>query len=93
MGWLAPFICLALPYKDVLIEKRTTIRKVQSYSGDRSLTIVIPKAYAKALGFEKKDFLMVQMENDRLILQKAVFNEVENLNATSVIGRLQRNRL
>jgi hypothetical protein len=45
------------------------IRKVQAYSGERSLTFVLPKMYSKKLGIEKGDFLKVHI--DDMVVQKA----------------------
>jgi bifunctional DNA-binding transcriptional regulator/antitoxin component of YhaV-PrlF toxin-antitoxin module len=47
------------------------IRKVQAYTGERSLTIVLPKIFSEKLGIDKGDFLKVQLEGSRLILEKA----------------------
>jgi bifunctional DNA-binding transcriptional regulator/antitoxin component of YhaV-PrlF toxin-antitoxin module len=47
------------------------IRKVQAYSGERSLTFVLPKIYSEKLGIEKGDFLKVHIEDAKLIVQKA----------------------
>jgi bifunctional DNA-binding transcriptional regulator/antitoxin component of YhaV-PrlF toxin-antitoxin module len=48
-----------------------TIRKVQAYSGDRSLTIVLPKLFAERLDIGKGDFLKVHLEDNKLVLEKA----------------------
>jgi antitoxin component of MazEF toxin-antitoxin module len=53
------------------MQDNTAIRKVQAYTGEKSLTIVIPRNFTTELGIEKGDFLKVQMENRRLILEKA----------------------
>jgi antitoxin component of MazEF toxin-antitoxin module len=47
------------------------IRRVQAYSGERSLTIVLPKIFSERLRIEKGDFLKVHVENNRLIVEKA----------------------
>jgi bifunctional DNA-binding transcriptional regulator/antitoxin component of YhaV-PrlF toxin-antitoxin module len=47
------------------------IRKVQAYSGERSLTFVLPKIYSEKLGIEKGDFLKVHIEDGKLVVQKA----------------------
>ena len=47
------------------------IRKVQAYSGERSLTIVLPKLFSEKLKIEKGDFLKVHLEESRLIVEKA----------------------
>jgi hypothetical protein len=53
------------------MQDNTAIRKVQAYTGEKSLTIVLPRNFTTELGIEKGDFLKVQMENRRLILEKA----------------------
>jgi bifunctional DNA-binding transcriptional regulator/antitoxin component of YhaV-PrlF toxin-antitoxin module len=47
------------------------IRKVQAYSGERSLTFVLPKIYSEKLRIEKGDFLKVHIEDGKLVVQKA----------------------
>lgn len=47
------------------------IRKVQALTGERSLTLVLPKNYATELGIEKGNFLKCHIEDHRLILEKA----------------------
>jgi antitoxin component of MazEF toxin-antitoxin module len=47
------------------------IRKVQTYSGERSLLIVLPKIFSEKLKIEKGDFLKVHLEDNKLILEKA----------------------
>ena len=47
------------------------IRRVQAYSGERSLTIVLPKIYSEKLRIEKGDFLKVYVEDGKLVLQKS----------------------
>jgi bifunctional DNA-binding transcriptional regulator/antitoxin component of YhaV-PrlF toxin-antitoxin module len=47
------------------------IRRVQAYSGERSLTFVLPKIYSEKLGIAKGDFLKVHIEDGKLVLQKA----------------------
>jgi hypothetical protein len=48
------------------------IRRAQALTGDRSLTVVLPKQFATQLGIGKGDFLKCRIENNRLILEKAV---------------------
>jgi bifunctional DNA-binding transcriptional regulator/antitoxin component of YhaV-PrlF toxin-antitoxin module len=52
-------------------ESAAEIRKVQALTGERSLTFVLPKTFARELGIERGDFLKVHMESKRLILEKA----------------------
>jgi len=49
----------------------TTLRKVQAYHGERSLTIVLPRIFAVDLGIGKGDYLKVKIDGRRLILEKA----------------------
>jgi antitoxin component of MazEF toxin-antitoxin module len=52
--------------------EKMEIRKVQAYSGDRSLTIVLPKIFSDKLKIGKGDYLMVHIENEnKLVLEKA----------------------
>jgi antitoxin component of MazEF toxin-antitoxin module len=53
------------------MSENTAIRKVQAYTGEKSLTIVLPRNFTFQLGIEKGDFLKVHVENKRLILEKA----------------------
>jgi bifunctional DNA-binding transcriptional regulator/antitoxin component of YhaV-PrlF toxin-antitoxin module len=46
------------------------IRRVQAYSGDRSLTIVLPKIFSEKLKIEKGDFLKCYVDENRLIVEK-----------------------
>jgi antitoxin component of MazEF toxin-antitoxin module len=52
-------------------EATAEIRKVQALTGERSLTFVLPKTFAKELGIGRGDFLKVHIENKRLIVEKA----------------------
>lgn len=54
-------------------EEGTTIRKVQAYTGERSLTIVLAKSFATRLRIGKGDYLKCSIEGKRLILEKAEF--------------------
>ena len=51
--------------------KQITLRKVQSYSGERSLTLVLPKSFITQIGVEKGDFMKVQLKDRKLIMEKA----------------------
>jgi hypothetical protein len=53
-------------------KKEIEIRRAQALTGDRSLTVVLPKQFATQLGIGKGDFLKCRIENNRLILEKAV---------------------
>jgi len=52
-------------------EQNVTIRKVQAYTGEKSLTIVLPRSFTAVLGIEKGDFLKVLLRGKQLILEKA----------------------
>jgi antitoxin component of MazEF toxin-antitoxin module len=58
-----------MPFKYVMIDI-IEIRRVQAYSGERSLTIVLPKIFSEKLRIGKGDFLKVHLENGRIILEK-----------------------
>jgi antitoxin component of MazEF toxin-antitoxin module len=47
------------------------IRRVQALTGERSLTLVLPKTYATELGIEKGHFLKCHIEDHKLVLEKA----------------------
>jgi bifunctional DNA-binding transcriptional regulator/antitoxin component of YhaV-PrlF toxin-antitoxin module len=47
------------------------IRRVQALQGERSLTIILPKAYASQLGIGKGDFLAITVEGTKLIMERA----------------------
>jgi bifunctional DNA-binding transcriptional regulator/antitoxin component of YhaV-PrlF toxin-antitoxin module len=53
------------------MDESLTIRKVQAYSGDRSLTVVLPKIFAERLNIGKGDFLKVYVDDRKLVLEKA----------------------
>ena len=55
----------------VMNEKQLTLRKVQSYTGERSLVIVLPKRFTSQIGVEKGNFMKVQLKNKQIILEKA----------------------
>lgn len=46
------------------------IRKVQALQGERSFTLVFPKEFATQLGVGKGDFLICQVDKNRLIVEK-----------------------
>jgi hypothetical protein len=55
----------------MLTKENREVRKVQALQGERSLTIVLPKEFATVLGIAKGDYLKVEMNGSRLILEKA----------------------
>ncbi|MGC1932811.1 MAG: hypothetical protein WA667_27880 [Candidatus Nitrosopolaris sp.] len=52
------------------MSEKPEIRKVQAYSGDRSLLIVLPKIFSEKLKIGRGDFLKCRLEGDKLIVQK-----------------------
>jgi formylmethanofuran dehydrogenase subunit D len=62
--------CVVLPARQVM-DGSFEIRKVQAYSGERSLTFVLPKIYSEKLGIAKGDFLKVHIDDGKLVVQKA----------------------
>jgi hypothetical protein len=46
-------------------------RKIQGLIGETSFSLVLPKTYAMRLGLEKGDFVKVQQEGSRIIIEKA----------------------
>ena len=47
------------------------IRRIQALTGERSLTLVLPKHYASDLGLNKGDYVKVKQEQNKLVIQKA----------------------
>ena len=54
-----------------MLENNITLRKVQAYTGEKSLTIVLPKNCTTEVGIEKGDFIKVWLKNKQLIMEKA----------------------
>jgi hypothetical protein len=54
-----------------IIQSNQTVRRVQALTGERSFTLVLPKAFIVELGIGKGDFLKVEMKNKKLVLEKA----------------------
>ena len=54
-----------------LISKPIEVRRVQALTGERSLTLVLPKTFAIELDIGKGDLLKVRVENQKLIVEKA----------------------
>jgi hypothetical protein len=48
-----------------------TVRKVQAYTGEKSLTIVLPRSFTYDLGIQKGDYLRVEKKGKQLVLEKA----------------------
>ena len=46
------------------------VRRVQALTGERSLTLVLPKVFAIELGIGKGTLLKCHTENNRLIVEK-----------------------
>lgn len=47
------------------------IRTIQALTGERSLTLVLPKQYAIGLGLRKGDFVKVSREQGKIVIEKA----------------------
>jgi antitoxin component of MazEF toxin-antitoxin module len=54
-----------------MVEDKSSIRKVQAYTGERSLTLVLPKNFATEIGIEKGDYIKVTLADRRIILERA----------------------
>ena len=54
-----------------LENKRSEFRKVQAMTGERSLTLVLPKVFAMLLGIEKGSLMKCRVEDQRLVIEKA----------------------
>ena len=50
---------------------RSEVRRVQALTGERSLTLVLPKILAIEMEIGKGDLLKVHREDNRLIVEKA----------------------
>jgi bifunctional DNA-binding transcriptional regulator/antitoxin component of YhaV-PrlF toxin-antitoxin module len=46
-------------------------RKVQGLIGETSFSLVLPKTYAMRMGLQKGDFVKVQQDGSRIIIEKA----------------------
>lgn len=46
-------------------------RKVQGIVGESSFSVILPKSYAVSLGIGKGDFVKVQQEGKRIVIEKA----------------------
>lgn len=46
------------------------IRTIQALTGERSLTLVLPKQYAIGLGLRKGDYVKVRQEENAIIIEK-----------------------
>jgi hypothetical protein len=60
LEYATAILILGLLIKSVMIDN-TAIRKVQAYTGEKSLTIVLPRNFTVELGIEKGDFLKVHV--------------------------------
>jgi AbrB family looped-hinge helix DNA binding protein len=48
----------------------TQYRKIQGILGDQSFSVVLPKSYAQSLGISKGEYVKVQLEGKRIIIEK-----------------------
>jgi antitoxin component of MazEF toxin-antitoxin module len=53
------------------MSRQYEIRTIQALTGERSLTLVLPKQYAISLGIGKGDYVRVKQENGKIIIEKA----------------------
>jgi hypothetical protein len=60
-------------YNEQISDGIKTLRKVQAYTGEKSLTIVLPKSFTGDLGIEKGDYLNVEKRGNQLILSTFSF--------------------
>ena len=52
------------------ITENDAVRRVQALTGERSLTIVLPKQFAICLGIGKGDFLKCSLDGNRIVVEK-----------------------
>jgi hypothetical protein len=66
-------IIIGFLYYLVWIEMNSNVefRKVQGLIGETSFSIILPKDYAINLGIGKGDFVKVQQEDNRIVIEKA----------------------
>ena len=57
---------------NLVFRTKTGKRRVQAYTGDTSLIIVLPRSFSKELGMRKIDFLRTHLDENRLILERDV---------------------
>lgn len=55
----------------IIENERSEFRKVQAMTGERSLTLVLPKVFATLLGIEKGSLMRCQVRERKLIIEKA----------------------
>ncbi|HZD35912.1 MAG TPA: AbrB/MazE/SpoVT family DNA-binding domain-containing protein [Nitrososphaeraceae archaeon] len=46
-------------------------RKIQALTGERSLTVVLPKEFAQRLGIRKGDYVDVTQYESKIVIEKA----------------------
>ena len=46
------------------------LRRVQAYSGEKSLLLVLPKLFSERLNIHKGDYLSVKIQHDSIIVKK-----------------------
>lgn len=87
MGIVAPFyIILFVIYimannvikdKNTILNGNLELRRVQAYAGEKSLLLVLPKIFAEKLKISKGDYVIVKLNNQTLIVEKAVISKQE----------------
>jgi hypothetical protein len=58
-----------------VMSEKLEIRRVQGYGTDRSLSIVVPKAFSEKLRIGCGDFLKCRMDGTRLIVEKLAIED------------------
>ena len=59
--------------------KEKAIRRVRAYTGEKSLTIVLPRNFTYDLGIQKGDYLQVEKSGKKLIVEKAFTDEKKSI--------------
>jgi hypothetical protein len=87
MGIIAPLYIISyvnyimtnniIKNKNAIINENLELRKVQAYAGEKSLLLVLPKIFAEKLRISKGDYVMVKLNNQTLIVEKAVISKQE----------------
>jgi bifunctional DNA-binding transcriptional regulator/antitoxin component of YhaV-PrlF toxin-antitoxin module len=59
--------------------KNLKYQKIQSIVGEKSFSLVLPKAYASSIGIQKGDFVKVIQEGQKIIIEKDAFRAYRNI--------------
>jgi hypothetical protein len=87
MGMIAPLYIIlyiihfmtnnVIKSKNTIINENLELRRVQAYAGEKSLLLVLPKIFAEKLKISKGDYLIVKLNDQTLIVEKAVISKQE----------------